>query len=109
MRMRPGDIGYESKPLNSTDTAGYSLFHQLHCLETMREGYYNAVNGSRDNHFEHVSHCFDYIRQAVLCNSDTALEWIPLHQQNIDGWGFEHRCRNFDEVYRYTLEHRKRD
>ena len=47
----------------------------------------------------HIFHCLDYLRQTIMCNADTTLEWRsegdPAH---IDGYGPTHQCRNWDEV-----------
>lgn len=63
-----------------------SMFHQLHCLFQIRNHYY-LWQGSigRNNSKEiqeqllgpqedHVHHCFDYIRQALMCAGDMTVE-----------------------------------
>lgn len=47
---------------------------------------------------DHIQHCFDYIRQALICAADTNLE--PKNQKTgkTNGWGFERTCRNFQQV-----------
>ena len=45
----------------------------------------------------HVNHCFDYLRQAILCSADLALEGIN-GTEGATGWGVPHLCRNLDEV-----------
>lgn len=55
----------------------------------------------------HNDHCFDYIRNAIMCFGDTTLEGqsqtpgledIP----GTDGTGAIHVCRNFDEVSKWA-------
>ncbi|MCJ1357639.1 MAG: hypothetical protein MMC33_007635 [Icmadophila ericetorum] len=86
-----------------------SVFHQLHCLYMTREAYYNALAGNLDevNHI-HLAHCWDYLRQALMCYSDTTLEWLPAPPDDIGstGWGYQHTCRNFDAVYSWAVENR---
>lgn len=50
----------------------------------------------------HVEHCYDYLRQAILCLGDTTLEG-PAHREdgmtsNTDGMGIKHQCRDMDFV-----------
>lgn len=63
------------------------------------------------SHNEHMGHCFDYLRQALMCAGDTTLEsaqrlpngeWLPT----VDGWGIIHQCRSWEEAIEWTLEHR---
>jgi len=68
---------------------GISMFHQLHCLEMIREA---LINGA-DNH---AAHCLNFLRQAVLCISDTTLE-TPGAQTT-------HACRDWTQVYAYVTE-----
>lgn len=81
-----------------------SLFHQLHCLGTLRKFYWMLVEGVNNNDTrlpemaekllgpggEHVHHCFDYLRQTLQCAGDMALEW-PREEPDgrrfaVDGW-----------------------
>ncbi|TVY49867.1 Oxidase [Lachnellula occidentalis] len=59
---------------------------------------------------EHLGHCFDYLRQGVMCAGDMTLE--PVLQmgteevQVVDGWGVEHRCRSFESMMGFAEGHR---
>ncbi|KAI8626642.1 hypothetical protein F5Y19DRAFT_216915 [Xylariaceae sp. FL1651] len=73
---------------------GLSMFHQLHCLAMIRislqraMGFINntdVMSASHAHHHdhpdssieeetEHVLHCFDYIRQVMLCMADETVE-----------------------------------
>ena len=59
---------------------------------------------------DHMKHCWDYLRQALLCYADDTLE--PLREEGrpdlpgVNGWGVEHKCRDFDELMRWTARHR---
>lgn len=54
--------------------------------------------------YEHIDHCFDYIRQSIMCCGDTALEGVsnlsndPIMRNETDGWGFTHVCKDYGEV-----------
>jgi hypothetical protein len=86
-----------------------SLFHQLHCLGQLRKYYWLLVDGVMSNSTslrptvqgllgpsgEHVSHCFDYLRQTLQCAGDMALEWPRKEEDGsrfaVDGWvSYEH-------------------
>ena len=46
----------------------------------------------------HVRHCFDYLRQTLMCNADTNLEVIDWQIGGSTGWGFERHCRDYDNI-----------
>ena len=46
----------------------------------------------------HLAHCFDYLRQSVLCSMDTTIEWptgdqIMAERLAISGYGISHACK----------------
>lgn len=57
----------------------------------------------------HVEHCFDYLRQALLCCGDTTLEWPSEYPDgrvlNVDGLGISHQCRDIDSAQKYLSDH----
>lgn len=88
-----------------------SVFHQLHCLNHVRTFLFTLKAGMDYNNTvetydsllkhqeDHVYHCFDYIRQALMCNADLTVEW-PKTEANgervaVDGWGVQHQCKNW--------------
>lgn len=60
---------------------------------------------------EHLTHCWDYLRQGIMCASDTSLEWVPAPPNNIGstGWGYQHTCKDFDAIYAWAEENRISD
>ncbi|EKM49612.1 uncharacterized protein PHACADRAFT_265164 [Phanerochaete carnosa HHB-10118-sp] len=52
-----------------TQTYSLALFHQLRCLDILRDDY---VSGKP---LPLRKHCLNYIRQSVLCIADTHLEY----------------------------------
>lgn len=58
----------------------------------------------------HVLHCFDFIRQALMCYGDMTLEpWVDydgvtLYSRGSSGWGTTHKCRNFEELKGWVEE-----
>ncbi|KAJ7344026.1 hypothetical protein DFH08DRAFT_871634 [Mycena albidolilacea] len=63
-----------------------AIYHQLHCVNTVRFAYRVARDGlfkkahDRDVAFDHANHCFDLLRQTLLCKADTTL--LPLGSSN---------------------------
>lgn len=95
----------------------------------LRTGYYTAhatsatadapsSNHMRSNHIshhhhspDHWKHCFDYLRQALMCALDKTLETLQNGPDgakiaSVDGWGTQHQCRNFDHLATWTRLHR---
>jgi hypothetical protein len=61
----------------------------------------------------HINHCFEYIRQSIMCAGDVALEGAATtfppgesgeDRGGSDGWDAKHVCKNYDQVYRYLEE-----
>lgn len=102
------------------DVYDTSLFHQLHCLRHIRTFLYtmkaaidkNATATVWDAVLEpqedHVSHCFDYLRQGLMCNGDLTLEWPRTEPDGrrfaVDGWGVEHQCRSWESIVSFMKE-----
>lgn len=119
--LRPG-----LPSVNGPDRYPVSVFHQLHCLGMIRESYNSALLGVRphsqdDENFpdelahesnrEDIGHCFDYIRQALMCSADMTIEWAMEMPDGkppsaVDGWGIPHTCRNWNDVLKWMAEHR---
>lgn len=116
-----------NKPVYTT-----SVTHQLHCLYMIMHGFNDlALNGGSfamdmagGEHDEgltregedpaaHLSHCFDYLRQAIMCHGDTALEGLQTtfgpDVGGSDGWNVKHVCKAWDEVYDWLETHRVDD
>ncbi|KAI9640575.1 hypothetical protein NHQ30_010873 [Ciborinia camelliae] len=92
----------------------------------IRESYYSTLLGTRphihgdeklsdaaaqESDREHTGHCFDYLRQAIMCSADMTIEWaeeVPEGKApfSVDGWGIPHMCRNWEGVLKWMGEHR---
>lgn len=104
------------------------MTHQLHCLYTVIEAYNtlqlisstsppSTTSSSYTHHTTnevkmpwHVTHCFEYLRQSIMCSADVALEGaattFPRGKGGVDlggsdGWDAKHVCRDYGEVKRY--------
>lgn len=57
----------------------------------------------------HLGHCFEYLRQSIMCCGDVALEGqhttFPPNFTGSDGWDAKHVCRDYGQV----LEHLERN
>ncbi|KAL7798030.1 hypothetical protein V8C37DRAFT_368430 [Trichoderma ceciliae] len=104
---------------------GLSMFHQLHCLASLRGFVWKLVHGEVDTEqmlkewpanisdptyrvatqgLWHIAHCFDYLRQAIQCNGDTALEFVPETSPMavINGLDWPHECKSWDAIWEYA-------
>ena len=102
-----------------------SVFHQIHCLQMLREEYMIHVGifggglmthdgdpqAAESHKGRHLEHCFDYLRQSVMCCADTTIEWAnpdagPTQKPLIDGWEIPHKeCKDWSKVLEFTAEH----
>ncbi|KAG4434537.1 hypothetical protein IFR05_009978 [Cadophora sp. M221] len=90
---------------------GVSVFHQLHCLQMIRNGHYTTL-AHQDHHdhspdtqsegrMHHYDHCFDFLRQALMCRPDTTLEPVTPAPNGLladTGRGVVHSCRDYKDV-----------
>lgn len=103
------------------------MTHQLHCLYSILEAY-NTLQLTDNPAFSqpikmpwHINHCFEYIRQGIMCAGDVALEGAattfpgdPETGEDLggsDGWDAKHVCKDYSQVYDYlereTINHQK--
>lgn len=53
---------------------------------------------------EHMAHCFEYLRNAILCAADSNIEPFDYETGGVNGWN-EHQCRDFESVLEWSREH----
>ncbi|CAK1359006.1 unnamed protein product [Cercospora beticola] len=90
------------------------LFHQLHCLKTIREAQYPErypqswevmkpqETGEMSRHFDH---CLENLRQSVLCQGDMSLsgyEWDDNGPRSL--MGGQHVCVDWERMYKWVME-----
>ncbi|KAH8817354.1 hypothetical protein F5884DRAFT_663008 [Xylogone sp. PMI_703] len=100
------DIAFASR------VRGISMFHQLHCLQMIRSALQESSGGKHQGHSEagslrpaHWLHCFDYLRQSILCLADDTLETVHVGSNGdllIDGM-VQHQCRDPNKLYEKSL------
>lgn len=94
-----------------------AITHQLHCLYAVVEVYSGMASKNMDKvPVEtpwHLNHCFEYLRQSIMCCGDTALEGkqttFPDGVTGSDGWDAKHVCKNYGEIKGYLEENRADD
>jgi hypothetical protein len=114
---------------------GLEVFHQLHCINLLRQvtykDYYmelgngNFASGeealqmhtgkfsSSLSIFEHMlriakDHCLEILRKNIQCNADVGLFTFYMEEGDPLPWpelNSWHTCRNFDRVRDWALEH----
>ncbi|KAK2616236.1 hypothetical protein QQS21_000871 [Conoideocrella luteorostrata] len=100
----PGDPGYYITSLD--------VFHQLHCLNLVRQAIYGHVDWTnQDEYFaiDHLDHCIDTIRQSLQCNADiTPLTWVwsTDRGQALEEARIIHTCVDFDAIRDWGAQHK---
>jgi len=86
-------------PLRSGPLYEASFTHALHCLYYSVDSYHQLiVNGRSENDDPyHAAHCFEYLRNSILCNLDMTLEGSMSKPSEKDR-GQPHVCRNRQEA-----------
>ncbi|RAL11832.1 uncharacterized protein BO97DRAFT_453456 [Aspergillus homomorphus CBS 101889] len=100
-----------------------SAVHQLHCLWSIHKSYYRShVHGvtstehgdEREHHAKekeqrHMRHCFDYLRQSLMCAADATLEPVDAALGGVTGWGVQRVCRDYVALAGWAEERRVSD
>ncbi|KAI1351456.1 hypothetical protein F5Y01DRAFT_282397 [Xylaria sp. FL0043] len=97
----PRGRGFIQHPEISPEIHCLAVFHQLHCLDIIRSGYWSAMDGVEPSHHakpSHLRHCFDYLRQSVMCSADTNLEPVIEGRGGVNGFGSDRKCRDFGRL-----------
>ncbi|OJJ07805.1 hypothetical protein ASPVEDRAFT_89044 [Aspergillus versicolor CBS 583.65] len=70
---------------------GLGVYHQMHCLSRLRKSFYPEryyPNATQHEILHHIGHCFDVLRQAILCHGDVSLVyWWNKNYTYIDEAG----------------------
>ena len=82
---------------------GYMVtaFHQLHCLSYLAEHYQQGYGGTNltEEVAHHTAHCFNYLRQGIMCSADVTLEGKTKEGP---GEGSEHECVDYDALLEWA-------
>ncbi|KAI5927176.1 hypothetical protein F4810DRAFT_433120 [Camillea tinctor] len=80
-----------------------SVFHQIHCLSTLMSSYGRVViEGLPPKDIDHDAHCFDLLRQALMCSGDLTVEGSTEYDT---GWGTMHKCKDMDAIRAWATDH----
>ncbi|KAK1749454.1 hypothetical protein QBC47DRAFT_311918, partial [Echria macrotheca] len=106
--------GRDTAPLYGGEE-GYAVllevFHQLHCLNSIRLGYYQNSTGGHGivKGFEspggHSDHCFSYLAQTLMCHADVGVMTTTWHEQAqvfTADFNVTKQCRNFDAIQKWA-------
>ncbi len=94
-----------------------SMTHQLHCLHAI-VAYVAGMNSNSTDNIPHdgawhLGHCFEYLRQSIMCCGDTALEGqqttFPEGVTGSDGWDAKHVCKDYNQVITHLENQRAND
>ncbi|KAM0802769.1 hypothetical protein BDR22DRAFT_93856 [Usnea florida] len=118
----PSQGGFFRHPTISRGRANFAIFHQLHCLDKIREAYWTLYDGRVAAHdgapavvFDpdslpfhstppHVGHCVDLIRNALVCRPDTTLEFKDKELGGVTGFGTEHVCVDWNQLVEWVSQ-----
>ncbi|TGO64251.1 hypothetical protein BCON_0008g00990 [Botryotinia convoluta] len=79
-------------------------YHAMHCLRMVRLHYRALETGTHwDWDIAHDYHCFDSLRQYIMCNPDYTLWYISGHRVN--GYMQTKSCQDWDALRDWTEEH----
>ncbi|KAJ5700684.1 hypothetical protein N7536_003697 [Penicillium majusculum] len=110
-------LGQKTEPASDTDSTPLiqlEVFHQLHCLNSLRRLIYNTSTFTKGVNAEmHMDHCIDYLRQSIMCHSDvTPLVHIPRpggSRNNGTSWipnfAVKHTCRDFWKIHEWAAQY----
>lgn len=93
--------------------AAMDIFHQLHCLGTLRRiaypDIYPKVSRGRE-HIEwkmHVDHCVDILLQALQCSGNLDMfsyHWIENHERPFPMFAINRQCIDFETLKEWRLK-----
>ncbi|MCJ1311318.1 hypothetical protein MMC25_004989 [Agyrium rufum] len=110
----PEQGGFFKHPTLAPTRSAFSVFHQLHCLNGIREGFWTvyeaAIEGRRITDDElpmmsstaHIRHCVDLLRNALMCQPDLTVELKDAESGGVKGFGTQHECKDWDQLMRWT-------
>lgn len=84
--------------------AYYTKLNQIRVLNGSRDSgsdlFIEQIDAAIDD--THMLHCFDYLRQALMCAADTNLEHVSRKTRITTGWNSDKICRNYGKVFEWA-------
>lgn len=95
--------------------AHLDVFHQLHCLNSLREiaygKYYNETMGDANNGDElyevHINHCVDILMQALQCSGNVnliTLHWYETQPFPHPDFSINRQCVAFESLADWNMQ-----
>ncbi|KAF2169662.1 hypothetical protein M409DRAFT_20077 [Zasmidium cellare ATCC 36951] len=88
-----------------------TVFHELHCLNSLRKAlypeYYFGTPRTDEIYWSHIYHCIDAIRQSLMCNADvdvTTCHWVETQEAPYADLSKNQVCRDFDAIKSWQNE-----
>ena len=112
----PAQGGFFKHPELAPTRSTFAVFHQLHCLDGIRHGYWAlfdmALEGKKLNESDlpfhasapHIRHCIDLLRHVLMCQPDLTLEVKDEKLGGVTGFGTEHQCVDWQGLVDWTTE-----
>ncbi|CAF9940387.1 MAG: hypothetical protein HETSPECPRED_002399 [Heterodermia speciosa] len=96
--------------------AGLEVYHQMHCLNLIRQYTYPEYYHNRSITFTdppellrtHVDHCIEMLRQKLTCDADVGVithSWVAARETPWPNFNTKHKCRNWDGVVEWSRVH----
>ncbi|KPI40957.1 uncharacterized protein AB675_10613 [Cyphellophora attinorum] len=91
-----------------------SMFHHLHCLDSIRHHIHGSACPSRDSRSDadgfpiHLDHCIDTLRQWIMCQPDLTLRPIVWREDGLSAKAnntIVHQCVNWTALGGWLSEH----
>ncbi|KAI1436987.1 hypothetical protein GGR50DRAFT_158342 [Xylaria sp. CBS 124048] len=113
IKLTPAQADTLSAPtaVNQDDPTTYvgilEVFHQLHCLNLLR---LRAFATDEEKQFAdpgHTEHCFEYIRQSLMCLADVNIAPISFNERKREyaiHWDATRQCRNFEKIHAWARD-----
>lgn len=91
---------------------GIAVMHQLHCVAVFKHTLLTfeetGVLYEEVDDRDHLHHCVEILRQAIMCRADLTLENpgpTTAYRAILTGWGNTHLCRDWDSVVNAVNNH----
>lgn len=86
----------------------YGRVNRAHLLEmSPNDTWQNQTFETATHGLWHVSHCFDIVRQSLMCSADMSIEWpVAVDGRHMfNGLHGPHECKNWEAVWEFLESH----
>lgn len=97
--------------------AEIDVFHQIHCLNSIRQSLYRDYYVGKDNDtnplaWGHITHCLHNLVQALMCSASADVityNWVDGKPKPVPDFNINHKCRDFEKLLQWQNEHKLPD